>query len=222
MSAGVVPKNVLLTWKTPRCVTVLIQGFCFKCSSTCPQMSLLFNWFNTIRQEWCGHFLIWWKLSQKRIGLTGQLFGLHWHLLCWDFLFPSTAFCVTEEIVFFFSPIIQNKQHSFYVLTLNSLYTFVFAISYIVFPLSFSARRLRSRAEERLRSLAPPSMKTAARKHQAQKMIPTLSEDHGVFHIVSTFSHTETFTVRVPFLFVWTETYHTIIPVSVLVLSSFL
>lgn len=60
-------------------------------------------------------------------------------------------------------------------------------------PASLIARLLLSRAEERRRSLAQPSKKTAARKHQAQKTILIQSEGHGVFHIVSSHSHTRVY-----------------------------
>ena len=76
----------------------------------------------------------------------------------------------------------------------------------IFYAFIFSARLPLSRAEERLRSLAPPFTRTAVRKHQAQKMIPTQLEDRGVFHIVSTFLSTETATMCVCFISVYLDT----------------
>lgn len=59
--------------------------------------------------------------------------------------------------------------------------------------LSSSARPPPNRAEERHPSRALRSTRTVARRHQAPRMIPTLSEVRGGFRTVSVLSLTQTY-----------------------------
>lgn len=100
-------------------------------------------------------------------------------LLCMFTIYSILFFILLLSYMYIWEASIETQSLYACILTSDSEVLFGAAFSSLV------ARLPLSRAEERHRSLGLPSQRTAARKHQALKMILTQLEDHREFHIVS-------------------------------------